>query len=101
MNTVAGRRLPIDIALSATLFLLAVTVYSTLFLHVPVLTEVRDFLVRFGRDARLLDVFIPTGDDYRPFSWKFFVWQQQLFGFRAEAFNLVQFGLLGFCAVSA
>ena len=94
-------RLQSDVALGAALFLLAVMVYSTLFLHVPALTEVRDFLVRFGRDARLVDVFIPSGNDYRPFSWKFFYWQHRLFGFHSEALNLVQFGLLGLCALSA
>jgi hypothetical protein len=101
MTTPIRRGLPRDIAAIIALPLMAITVYGAMFLHAPVLTEVRDFLLRFGHDAELRDMFIPSGNDYRPFSWKFFDWQQQLFGFNTEVINLVQFILLGLCAVVA
>ena len=98
---VIRRRLALDFVLASSLIVIAAILYGSMFIHVPVLTEVRDFLLRFGQDAKLAHVFVPTGDDYRPFSWKFFAWQQQLFGFQSELFNLVQFLLLGLCALAA
>ena len=61
-----------DLIACLVLFVLAVALYSGLFLHVPVLTEVRDFLIHLGKGSRLADVFIPTGSDYRALSWMFF-----------------------------
>src|SRR5262249_48796801 len=90
----------VDIVFGAMLLVIAVSVYGTLFLHVPVLTETRDFVLRFGNNANLRDIWIPSGDDYRPFSWKLFAWQRDFFGLRAELFNLVQFVLLGLCALA-
>jgi hypothetical protein len=100
--TPQNRRGPaVDSMCALALLLMAVAIYSAIFLHVPVLTEARDFLLQYGQDARVSDILIPSGDDYRPLSWKLFAWQQQLFGFRSEALNLVQFFLLGLCALAA
>src|SRR5688572_3328599 len=100
MTTASTRRPGVDIALSLALFMIAVSCYAALFLYVPPLTEVRDFLMRFGQNARLWHIFTPAGDGYRPFSWNLFYWQQQIFGFRTEAVNLGQFVLLGLCALT-
>lgn len=101
MRLQSGRRNIVpDLVLCLTLFVVAVVLYSSLFLHVPVLTEVRDFLIQQGWGARLSDLWIPTGNDYRPLSWSFFAWQHRLFPFDAEAINLIQFVLLGLGALT-
>jgi hypothetical protein len=89
-----------DLLACVSLFALAMVGYANVFLHVPVLTEVRDFLFYQGWAASLWHIPIPSGNDYRPFSWVFFAWQRDLFGFDPRAINLVQFALLGFCAVA-
>ncbi len=102
MTRLSGQRnFLVDSGLGLSLVLLAMVFYSALFLHVPVLTEVRDFLAQYGWGARLADVFIPSGNDYRPLSWSFFAWQHSLFPYNAEAVNLVQFVLLGLGALLA
>jgi hypothetical protein len=89
-----------DAIAGLSLFSLAMVCYAALFLGVPVLTEVRDFLFYQAWAASIWHIPLPTGNDYRPFSWVFFRWQRELFGFDPQPINLVQFALLGFCAVA-
>jgi len=89
-----------DVLACVLLFALAIVCYTALFLRVPVLTEVRDFLYYQGWAASLWHIPLPTGNDYRPLSWVFFAWQRDLFGFDPQAINLVQFALLGLSAVA-
>lgn len=93
------RKIVLDLITCLALVVAATILYSSLFLHVPVLTEVRHFLSYQGWGAKLSDVLVPTGSDYRPLSWVFFAWQHRVFPFNAEAVNLVQFVLLGLGAV--
>jgi hypothetical protein len=95
------RNFILDSVLCGALIVTAMALYSVLFLHVPVLTEVRDFLIHQGWGSRLSHLFIPTGDDYRPLSWSFFAWQHRVFPFDVEAINMVQFVLLGLGALLA
>ena len=89
------RNIGLDAVSAVTLTVIAMTVYAGMFIRVPVLTEVRDFLFRYGWGASFWQIWTPSGDDYRPLSWLFFGWQQRLFQFDGEAVNLVQFILLG------
>jgi Domain of unknown function (DUF7024) len=102
MRTTPGgwRTLVQDAAVCVVLVLIAVVFNAVLFLHVPVLTEARDFLFYDGWGATLSQVWIPSGNDTRPFSWVLFAWQKRLLGYSPEAINVVQFLLLGLCGAA-
>src|SRR5262249_49524555 len=102
MRTTTGgwRTLGPDAAVCVVLVVIAVAFDAVLFLHVPVLTEARDFLLYDGWGATLSQVWIPSGNDTRPFSWVVFAWQKRFLGYSPEAINVVQFLLLGLCGAA-
>lgn len=91
------RPLTIDRGLALLLCLVTIVVYARLFIRVPALSEVRDFMLQTFGSPGLWRVLLPTGNVYRPFSWWVFSVEQRLFPFNAQALNLFQFSILGLC----